>query len=553
MVKLTYTGAVLLCYQAACSYALAVRDNSRPTATIDTGILVGTTVSEPTISSAINKFLGIPFAKPPARWELPTKAESWQGSRDATQFGNACHQLFSTHAKNADLMQKYFNSPPATVPGDEDCLYLNVFAPSSATPGSNKAVMFWIHGGSNMIGTGALPLYEASQIAGNQDVIVITTNYRLNLFGFPPSPDIPKREKNLGFHDQRLALNWVQRNIRSFGGDPSRVTIFGESAGGGAVDNLITAPPNPLPFAAAIAQSLGLEQSSDPVEKDKTAWRTLVSNTNCGSAGNVLECMRNVPASQLLKTADDNNLTFAPSPDSGVTFANSISTRRGASVLNHKAVARVPFLIGSNANEASPFLAGGNSLDDLMAGYLGTATSKLFLQIYRPKYKGFATPEQRDEALATEAIMTCPAARTARDSTAARIPTWRYYYNASFPNTEIVPGDGAYHSAEIAPIFGTYPRKGATPFQGETSRAMQKIWADFAKNPKEGPGWPRAPSIQVLGGGARPGQSDEGRSVSVTVPASEVDARCGMYSSVYDAIQLGGVLKAIVDALLGVH
>ncbi|KAJ6783124.1 hypothetical protein PWT90_07159 [Aphanocladium album] len=550
MVKLTYTGAALLCYHAACSYSLAVTSDRRPTATIDSGVLVGTTVSEPLVSSAVNKFLGIPFAQPPARWELPIKAESWQGSRDATHFGNACHQLFSKAAKNANITEKYFNSPSAPVPDNEDCLYLNVYTPASATPGSNKAVMFWIHGGSNMIGTGALPLYEGSHIAGNQDVVVVTINYRLNLFGFPPTPDVLK-SGNLGFHDQRLALDWVQRNIRAFGGDPSRVTIFGESAGGAAIDNLITAPPDPVPFAAAIIESGPLELSASDPEKEKAAWKTLVSEVNCSSAPDVLECMRKVPALQLLQTAQKNNLVFSPSPDHGVTFANSIYTRRAMSSLDPKAAARVPVLIGSNANEASPFLSGGVTLDDLMAGLLGNASAKLFLQTYRPKYKGFASPEKRDEALATEVVFTCPAARVARDSVGVKIPTWRYLYNASFPNTEIVHGDEAYHSAEIGPIFGTYPEKGATSFQDESSRMMQKIWADFAKNPKAGPGWAQVPSVQVLGGGARPGESDDGRIASVTVQSSDIDARCGIYEPFYNVIQLSGSLKDLINWLYG--
>ena len=202
--KFIYTGIALLCYQAAVSSALALRDDSRPTATVDSGVLVGTSTSAPTVASKVNKFLGIPFAKPPARWKLPEKPDSWQGSREATQFGNACNQQQSSGSKNSELLNRYFNSPPAAVPDSEDCLYLNVFAPASAQPSagssgeSNRAVMFWIHGGSDSTGTAALPQYDGTNLAGNQDVVVVTTNYRLNLFGFPASPDIPEKERNFG-------------------------------------------------------------------------------------------------------------------------------------------------------------------------------------------------------------------------------------------------------------------------------------------------------------------------------------------------------------------
>lgn len=202
MVKFTYTGAAVLYCQATLSSALAIRGESRPTATIDSGILIGTSVPELTVAStatsAVHKYLGIPFAKPPARWKLPERPDAWTQARDARQLGNACHQQFGSGSKNAQLLEQYFNTPPASVPDSEDCLYLNVFAPASASPGSNKTVMFWIHGGTDSSGTAALPEYDGTDLAGNQDVIVVTTNYRLNLFGFPASPDIPEGERNLG-------------------------------------------------------------------------------------------------------------------------------------------------------------------------------------------------------------------------------------------------------------------------------------------------------------------------------------------------------------------
>lgn len=319
------------------------------------------------------------------------------------------------------------------------------------------------------------------------------------------------------------------------------------------MDNLITTPPNPVPFAAAIMQSSEPEIGMTDSDKQEAAWSSLVASANCNATSDVLECMRQVPAERLESIAEDSNLSFTPSPDGGVTFANSIATRRSSSVLNPKSIARVPLLIGSNANEATPFLTGGVTLDDVMAVFLGNATAKLFLETYRPRYKGFASAEERDEALVTEFIYTCPTARLARDSTSIKIPTWRYFYNASYTNTELFPGSGAYHSAEIRPVFGFYPKADATPFQVESAKHVQKSWADFAKNPTGGLGWPLAPSVQVLGGGARPGESDDGRAASANVSASAVDARCGMYKPIYDAVQTAGVLGNIIDSLLGKH
>ena len=153
--KFIYTGIALLCYQAAVSSALALRDDSRPTATVDSGVLVGTSTSAPTVASKVNKFLGIPFAKPPARWKLPEKPDSWQGSREATQFGNACNQQQSSGSKNSELLNRYFNSPPAAVPDSEDCLYLNVFAPlgpDARKDGKPLQTMVFFYGGEGEFG-----------------------------------------------------------------------------------------------------------------------------------------------------------------------------------------------------------------------------------------------------------------------------------------------------------------------------------------------------------------------------------------------------------------
>ncbi|OAA74026.1 Carboxylesterase, type B [Cordyceps fumosorosea ARSEF 2679] len=550
MAKFIYTSTALLWYQAALSSALALTCDDCPTATIDSGILIGTAASEPTVAVPVNKFLGIPFAKPPTRWKLPEKPDSWQGSRDASRFGNACYQQLLSGAKNAELLKEYFNTPPATVPDSEDCLYLNVFAPASVQPGSNKAVMFWIHGGTDQGGTAALPEYDGTNLAGNQDVIVVTTNYRLNLFGFPSSPDIPAKERNLGLHDQRLALDWVQRNIEAFGGDPDLVTIFGQSSGARSVDTLITAPPDPVPFAAAIMESSEPELSMPDRDLEKATWNSLVSNAGCNSTANALDCMRQVPAAQLIAIAEKNGLSFTASPDGGVTFVNSIPAKRAASLVHRKAIARVPLLIGSNADEASPFLTGGVTLDEIMAAFLGNSTAELFLKKYRPTYTGYPTPEKRDEALVTDFVYTCPTARTAGDSTAVKIPTWRYFYNASFANTELFPGSGAYHSAEIRPVFGFYPRSSATAFEIESSRVIQKAWADFAKDPAGGPGWGQAPEVQLLGGGASPGLSDDNRLASAPINASITDAHCSQYKSLYDTIQVTGIIGNTLNAIL---
>lgn len=183
---------------------LALPNTGRPIVEVESGLLAGIVTSDSSIKTPVKKFLGVPFARPPIRWTLPEKADPWYGIRDASRFGNACHQQFSFPGGDEELLKKYFNNPPATVPDSEDCLYLNVFVPDSAhpasepSPESGKPVMFWLHGGSDNSGTAALPAYDGTSLAGNEDVIVVTTNFRLNLFGFPGSPDISKKEQNFG-------------------------------------------------------------------------------------------------------------------------------------------------------------------------------------------------------------------------------------------------------------------------------------------------------------------------------------------------------------------
>lgn len=315
------------------------------------------------------------------------------------------------------------------------------------------------------------------------------------------------------------------------------------------MNNLVTAPPNPVPFAAAIIESGALQFNLGSGDTAAT-WRSLVAEANCSTAKDELECMRKVPALTLKNLTAENDLTFAPYGDGGVTYANDMRGQRLGSILNKSAIARVPLMVGSNANEASAFLQ-GTTLDELFAGFLGKSTSALFLALYRPLYQGFPSPEARDEALATDFVFTCTTSLLASDSSFVNIPTWRYFFNASFPNTELFPGSGAYHSAEIRPIFGTNPSKGATPFQIDSSKATQKAWADFAKNPNAGPGWDKATLVQILGGGATPGESDIGRSASTTVKASKVDNRCLIYQPIYTAITATGLLRDAVDLVLG--
>ncbi|MDT5239183.1 MAG: para-nitrobenzyl esterase, partial [Mycobacterium sp.] len=194
---------------------------------------------------------GIRYAAPPAgelRWRAPQPPEPWTEPADATRVGPVCPQPTDPRIP-IDL----------GAPQGDDCLTLNVWASSDTSPGDGKPVMVWVHGGAYILGSSAQPLYHGRVLASSGDVVVVTVNYRLGALGFldlsPFSSSKASFETNLGLRDVLFALHWVRDNVAAFGGDPGRVTIFGESAGAGMVTTLLASPAAAGLFSAAIAQS----------------------------------------------------------------------------------------------------------------------------------------------------------------------------------------------------------------------------------------------------------------------------------------------------------
>jgi cholinesterase len=192
-------------------------------------------------------------------------------------------------------------------------------------------------------------------------------------------------------------------------------------------------------------------------------------------------------------------------------------------------MARVPILIGSTADEGAIYTTGVTSAVAFLQSYYGlTYASAQALLAYYPIVPGSRITSEADRATAvmSDSSFTCPARFVYDDSTAVGIPAWRYFWDASFVNSELVPG--AYHASEIPLVFGTYDRENATVFQAEVSIAMQKAWADFAKDPVVGPGWDRT-KVALFGGDAKPGESDDGRPVMEMVDRNWMDTRCSLY------------------------
>ncbi|APA14266.1 hypothetical protein SS1G_11930 [Sclerotinia sclerotiorum 1980 UF-70] len=506
-----------------------------PVAIISQGVVSGTSISVPEVALPVSKFLGIPFARPPQRFSPPVKSGLFTSNPyNATQLKASCIQQFNyPDTARAFTMELFNNPPPASE--SEDCLYLNVYTPSGTTPASLLPVMVWIYGGALQFGSASSVYYDGSNLAGKQNVVVVTFNYRTNVFGFPNSPELPNVDQNLGLLDQRLALAWIKNNILAFGGDPLKVTIFGESAGALSVDALVTSHPTFPPFRAAIMESgqdsirtltarPGLGTVSGPL-----SWNALASGLGCSNTSSALACLRAVDALVIKSYIEHAALSFQPVVDN-VTRVSNPQVRRA----NHL-IANVPVLIGTNAQEGTPFVYGKNNITAALPSLIPgnkSLQSEVFAT-YPVGEDGLNTPADVVAKIYTDMIFQCPSGIVANSSSAAGYPTYRYYFNATFANIQPLPGLGAYHSSEIPFVFGNLPAN-STRAEISLSALMQKSWADFAKNPQFGPGWTKL--------NVNAGEND----VAVfnvngigSVNAEKLDKRCAVFRDALRA--LGGL------------
>src|SRR4051812_15983551 len=291
-------------------------------------------------------YRGIPFAAPPVgalRWQPPAAPSCWTAPLAASAFGNACVQLDGS----------------GVVVGNEDCLTLNVWAPSSATPASALPVLFFVHGGGNTQGgsgeeRNGVFLYDGSLLAARTNSIVVTFNYRLGPMGWLAHSALAAESAmhvagNYGTLDQIAALRFVAGSIAAFGGDPARVLLFGESAGAQDTCTLLTSPLAKGLFAAALMESGGCVAT--PAAAASSFADTLAQKAGC-TAGDVAACLRALDAAtveQLIPESADvagaGVGDYQPSID-GYVIPDNPQTRLAAGQHNH-----VPFVVGSNANE----------------------------------------------------------------------------------------------------------------------------------------------------------------------------------------------------------
>lgn len=454
---------------------------------LDTGMIFGAA----TVSTDVRVFKGIPYAAPPTgdlRWRAPKPAAHWEGTRKADQFSPVCMQ-----GGNQNM--------------SEDCLYLNVWT-GAAAPNEKRPVMVWIYGGGYYTGSGSQPMYDGEALA-KKGAVVVTFNYRLGAFGFFGHPELTKESDrrgaaNFGVMDAIAALQWVQKNIARFGGDPKRVTIFGESAGSGMVANLMTMPSAKGLFVRAIGESSAWSTTSvAPLRTLADAERDGVKLADAVGAKSLAD-LRAKPAEAILK---------GPRGVGPVVDGWLIPEDPGKIFASGKQI-DIPVLTGSNRDESF----GGNpkSAEDFVErarkrfGDLADAYLKLYPAGSDEEAREAAFYSGRDEM----AFVMRNWARLAAKPGKAK--SFVYYFTQQpprLPNARggFAPGPhgSATHVSEILYVFDHLDGSRTwTDSDRQVADTMSSYWVNFAKNgDPNGKGlskWPvfdgKNQSVMVFGG-----------------------------------------------------
>lgn len=463
----------LLLASAVALLGLPVSSSAKPK---ETPVPIVTTQAgriEGTREGPLAVFRGIPYAAAPIgalRWRVPAPMPAWSGVRPAHAFGAACPQKAGRPGM-ADAQ--------AVAPQNEDCLFLNVWAPADAAARGPLPTMVWVHGGAFRAGAGSLPAYNGGDLA-NRGAIVVTINYRLGLFGTFAHPAVQAAGEpggNYGLLDTIAALRWVQDNVAAFGGDPRQVTLFGESAGGGTVGYLMASPLADGLFQRAIIQSGGLSLPEYPRDKAAGVAEKLAATLGVTGA----EALRALPA-EALRDADTTPADTMPFID------GAIVREKARAAFTAGRVRHVPLLIGSNDAEAGFF---GSRYWQSLPGDIGADKWQALRQHcfgYGSKGEDACAEQVASELFA--GVNTRAFARGA--SPAAPVYAYRFSW---VPLGERATRRGAIHTAEIPYVFGHVTADMQADARSRSlSRSLADRWAAFARTGSPelpGQAWPR--------------------------------------------------------------
>ncbi|KAK6510241.1 hypothetical protein TWF481_004957 [Arthrobotrys musiformis] len=475
-------------------------NNQPPKATIRNGTVTGRYSPE----YSQDFFLGVPYARPPVgdlRFRPPQHLNT-KRNIEAKQYGNWC---YGTGRENTGM------------PMSEDCLTLNIVRPANTRQNAKLPVAVWIHGGGFTAGSAARSTYNTSNLVQQSTqmgtpIIAVTINYRLDVWGFLGGREVAgTRNANIGLKDQRLALHWVQENIRAFGGDPSKVTIFGESAGGASVNwhQIAWGGRNDGLFHRAILQSgSGMMTPITWPHTFQLIFESLATYTNCATATDRLQCMRGVDSSVIWDWARATPHYVNPMLD------GDMIPEYASKLIKEGKFVRVPTIVGHNSDDGTSFTGIGSraindettlsntlkllyEIDDTLANQILANYDSSASLPPAENYTGTVLPTFlgdlffRTSAIMSDHSFTAPRRMIAQEFTARNVPVWSYRFKCvsnGYPAylgathfTEIVY---VFHNTDLYDGFSqSYPMGG--PNSAEyiaLSKMMARTWIKFFVN-----------------------------------------------------------------------
>jgi para-nitrobenzyl esterase len=442
----------------------------------DRGVVVGRA------AGGVRAFLGIPYAAPPVgalRWRPPQPAATWTAPRDATRHGPACPQPEEGYHRDTS----------------EDCLTLDLWIPDGTA--GKLPVLFWIHGGGFYQGSGSDDLYDGARLARRTHAIVVTINYRLGALGFLSQRALAAEQGRdvlpaVGLLDQRAALQWVQRNIAAFGGDPARITLDGESAGAWSECAQLAMPGSRGLFARAIMQS---GACSDALyftpEAANAQGDELTAKLGC-TGGDAAVCLRGKTANELIAALPfRRGLLLLPGVWWGPIVDGLELPRMPLAAIRSGDFARVPLILGTARDEGTLHTAAYRevSTDELawfVRGVFGeAAVAPVVARYARP------TPKTALNDIVTDGIFRCNTRRIARAASAHGAPVYLYEWTHALDGPPRAHALGPTHGVDLFFLWGASLGIGPSAAEQPLADLVQDLWSAFVHTGDPGHGWPR--------------------------------------------------------------